>query len=165
MQNLSRRWAFGIAAFVLSAGIVAVRVHGQEKAAPSALFVHDELKATTNATTEIRQMMTGPTHSGFLIDLHETSLAPGQMPHAPHHHVHEEMLLIREGTVEVTVNGRTARLGPGSAAYFASNDQHGWKNVGATPAKYFIVALGSDKSAAVSAPPAAQRRARSGRPR
>jgi len=67
------------------------------------------------------------------------------MPHAPHRHVHEEMLLIREGTLEVTVKGRTERLGPGSAVYVASNEEHGWTNVGSSPAKYFVLALGDDK--------------------
>jgi quercetin dioxygenase-like cupin family protein len=45
----------------------------------------------------------------------------------------------------VTVKGRTERLGPGSAVYIASNDEHGWKNVGSTQAKYFVLALGEDK--------------------
>jgi len=68
----------------------------------------------------------------------------GQVPHAPHHHVHEELLLIREGTLEVTVKGRTERLGPGSAVYIASGEEHGWKNVGPSAAKYFVLALGAD---------------------
>ena len=90
-------------------------------------------------------MLTGPTHSGYRIDLHATDLTAGQMPHAPHHHVHEELLLIREGTIEVTVGKQTSRLGPGSAVYIASDEEHGWRNVGATPAKYFVLALGDDE--------------------
>jgi len=112
---------------------------------PSGLFSHDTLTARASGSTEIRQMMTGNTHAGYRIDLHETALAAGQMPHAPHKHVHEEMLLIREGTLEVTVKGRTERLGPGSAVYIASNEEHGWKNVGSSQAKYFVLALGEDK--------------------
>jgi len=112
---------------------------------PSGLFSHERLPVRAGGSTEIRQMMTGNTHSGYRLDLHETGLAAGQMPHAPHHHVHEEMLLIREGTLDVTVKGRTERLGPGSAVYIASNDEHGWKNVGTSQAKYFVLALGEDK--------------------
>jgi len=56
--------------------------------------------------------------------------------------VHSEMWLIREGTVEITVNGTSYRLGPGSVGFVHSNDEHGIKNVGTTPATYFVVAIG-----------------------
>ena len=71
-------------------------------------------------------------------------LAPGEMPHAPHHHAHEEMIIIREGTLAVTILGKTAELGPGSVAYVASGEEHGWRNVGNTRARYMVMALGRD---------------------
>ena len=127
------------------AGAGAIRLFAAQDVLPTGLFSHDQLTVRASGPTEIRQMMTGKTHTGNLVDLHETALAAGQMPHAAHHHVHEEMLLIREGTLEVTVKGKTERLGPGSAVYIATNEEHGWKNVGSTQAKYFVVALGDDK--------------------
>jgi quercetin dioxygenase-like cupin family protein len=89
-------------------------------------------------------MLKGNTHTGYGLDLHESELAAGEVPHAPHHHVHEELLLIRDGLLEVTIGDKTTRLGAGSSAYLASNQEHGWKNVGSTPARYFVIALGSD---------------------
>ena len=91
-------------------------------------------------------MLKAPTHTGFLLDLHESELAAGDAPHAPHRHVHEELLLIREGLLEITITGKSTRLGPGSAAYLASNQEHGWRNVGTTTARYFVLALGDDKA-------------------
>jgi len=44
--------------------------------------------------------------------------------------------------VELAVSGKTYRLGPGSVGFVSSNDEHGIKNVGATPATYFVVAIG-----------------------
>jgi quercetin dioxygenase-like cupin family protein len=55
------------------------------------------------------------------------------------------MILINEGTMKVTISGRSANLGPGSIAYVASGEEHGWRNVGSTLALYFIIALGRDK--------------------
>jgi mannose-6-phosphate isomerase-like protein (cupin superfamily) len=144
MTRLSQRHMI-MAGLLLAIGFIGGRVRAAQDVLPSGLFSHDRLEVRASGSTEIRQMLTGATRSGCRIDLHETALAAGQMPHAPHHHVHEEMLLIREGTLDVTVKGRTERLGPGSAVYIASSDEHGWKNVGSTQAKYFVLALGDDK--------------------
>ena len=56
------------------------------------------------------------------------------------------MWLIREGTVDITVNNLSTRLRPGSVGFVSSNDEHGIKNVGATPATYFVVAVGPGAS-------------------
>jgi quercetin dioxygenase-like cupin family protein len=93
-----------------------------------------------------RQILTGLTHSGFRVDLHETELAAGAAPHAPHQHIHEEMVLVREGEHEVTIAGQATRLGAGSAAFISSNQMHGWRNTGSAPARYFVFALGDDNA-------------------
>ena len=113
-------------------------------AAPSMAFRFEDLVANTSGAIVTRQILNGDTHTGFLLDLHESELAVGQPPHAPHQHVHEELLLIREGVLDVTIEGKTTRLGAGSGAYFASNRMHGWHNSGSIPAKYFVLALGRD---------------------
>ena len=95
----------------------------------------------TNGQNKSRAVLRGKTHTGFALEAHETELAPGQMPHAAHSHKHEEMIYIRQGTMEVTIAGKTQRLGPGSVAFVASGEEHGWKNVGATQAHYLVVAL------------------------
>lgn len=92
-----------------------------------------------------RPIVHGETHLHYPLEVHETTLQPGSMPHPAHHHLHEEMFLVREGHVQVTVNGQPKTIGPGGAAYIASNDVHGIKNVGATPATYFVIEIGGDK--------------------
>jgi quercetin dioxygenase-like cupin family protein len=83
----------------------------------------------------------GTVPTGELIELHETTIAPGKMPHPAHQHPHEEFILIREGTVDFMYNGESHLLGPGSVGYTAPNQMHGFKNVGTTPATYFIFSL------------------------
>jgi quercetin dioxygenase-like cupin family protein len=111
---------------------------------PSKTFPFDSLPVKENGQNKSRAIMNGLNHSGFAIEVHETDLAPGEAPHAPHHHVHEEMVIVVQGTIEFTVNGTPARLGPGSVAYAASNDEHGQRNVGDVVARYVVVTLGRD---------------------
>src|SRR6185436_5833801 len=59
--------------------------------------------------------------------------------HPPHKHPNEELVIIREGTVECLVNGEWKRLGPGSVIFNASNQLHALKNVGTVPATYHVI--------------------------
>src|SRR5437016_10393963 len=114
----------------------------QEVALPSATFPFDDLPVRVSNSAQIRHILKGKLATGESLEAHETTLPPGAAPHPPHHHVHSEMWLIREGTVDITVNNTTSRLGPGSVGFVSSNDEHGIKNVGPTPAIYFVVAVG-----------------------
>ena len=53
-------------------------------------------------------------------------------------------MLIREGTVEFTANGKPEQLGPGGVGYAASGEMHGLKNIGTAPANYFVIAIGNE---------------------
>jgi quercetin dioxygenase-like cupin family protein len=128
-----------VPALAASPGFAAEATLLKSKALP-----YDELPVRKRDGNESRPVLAGQLHDGGYIEVHETRLAPGGMPHPAHHHVHEEMFLVREGTVELTVNQRATRLGAGSVGFVASNDEHGLKNVGTTPAQYFVVALGKD---------------------
>jgi quercetin dioxygenase-like cupin family protein len=110
----------------------------------SGTFRFGELQPRQNAngSGEVRSIVKGTTPTGEQVEVHETALRPGGSPHPPHRHKHSEFWLIREGTVEITINGKPYQLGPGSAAFAASNDEHGIKNVGDIPASYFVVAIG-----------------------
>ena len=118
----------------------------QEGTMPSAMYPFEKLPIRTPNNAQIRDVLKGKLATGESLEVHETTLPPGGAPHPPHHHVHSEMWLIREGTVELTINGKSHQLGPGSAGFAHSNDEHGIKNAGTTPATYFVVAVGPGAS-------------------
>jgi quercetin dioxygenase-like cupin family protein len=107
----------------------------------SGFYPFESLPVHHSGGNTSRAVLNGLTHEGCNIEVHETDLAPGSRPHPPHHHQNEEMFLIRQGTVEVTINGKSSRLGPGSVAFIASNDEHGIRNAGNDHAKYFVLAI------------------------
>jgi quercetin dioxygenase-like cupin family protein len=117
-----------------------------ERVLPAAAYAFRDLPRHQEGKNVLRPILDGATHSGYHVELHETELAPGSRPHPPHRHVHEEIFLIREGEVDVTIAAKTTRLGPGSVAYIASNVEHGILNAGRTSAQYFVLALGTDSA-------------------
>jgi quercetin dioxygenase-like cupin family protein len=95
-----------------------------------------------------RSIVRTPTATLDELESHVTTLAPGEASHAPHRHPQEEIIIVREGTVEFFQNGETKRVGPGGIAFMASMEEHAAKNVGDTPATYFVVQWKTPKSVA-----------------
>jgi quercetin dioxygenase-like cupin family protein len=110
----------------------------------TARFGFDEIAVTTNGQNKQRRMFTAKTHTGFKIESHQSDIAPGEVNHPPHRHLREEMMLMREGVMELTIAGKPYRLGPGDVGVIGSNELHNAKNVGTTRAQYFIVNIGRD---------------------
>jgi quercetin dioxygenase-like cupin family protein len=80
-----------------------------------------------------------PTPTLEKMEVHVTRLRPGMASHTPHHHPWEEILLIKEGQVEVSINGKKEGAGPGALIFLASNDAHNLNNVGGTLATYYVL--------------------------
>ena len=88
---------------------------------------------------DVRHVFQGPTATLEQMELHVTTLNPGERPHPPHKHPNEEMLIIREGQLETLSNGEWKRVGPGSVIFNASDVMHGLRNVGTAPAVYHVI--------------------------
>jgi len=65
------------------------------------------------------------------------SLKPGASPHPPHQHAEEEILIVAEGTAEITLEGKASQAGPGSVTYCAGGCLHGIVNAGKVPLLFY----------------------------
>jgi quercetin dioxygenase-like cupin family protein len=73
------------------------------------------------------------------LECHVTTLNPGAAPHAAHKHPEEELIIIKEGALEVVQNNTTNRAEVGAVIFEGSNELHGLRNVGQTTATYYVV--------------------------
>ena len=105
----------------------------------SSVFDWTTIEAKTTKTGARRDFFDGPTATLDEFECHVTTLNPGEAPHAGHRHPEEELIIVKDGTIESTQNGVTKRVGPGSIIFEASNDFHGLRNVGQTPATYHVI--------------------------
>jgi quercetin dioxygenase-like cupin family protein len=135
---LTRRDVF--VALIAVTGTLAVVVAQQPPAVlKSQVFDWNAMTPKENAYGSSRALVRAPTVTLDELEMHVTTLNPGQTSHAPHKHPNEELIILREGTLETLSLGEWKRVGPGSVIFNASNDLHGVRNVGTVPAVYHVV--------------------------
>jgi quercetin dioxygenase-like cupin family protein len=129
-----------VAAIAVCATLCAVAVaQDSQPVLESTVFHWDALTAKPTDVGALRDVVRRRTATLAELEMHITTLNPGVTSHAPHRHPNEELVIVREGTLEAVVNGRTERVGPGSIIFNASNQLHGVRNVGDAPATYHVI--------------------------
>ena len=111
----------------------------QPKVMGSSIFDWTQIAVKKTPIGESRKFFQAPTATLDELECHVTTLNPGEMAHPPHQHPDEELIIVKEGTVESLVNGELKRVGPGSVIFQASNQMHSIRNAGETPATYHVI--------------------------
>jgi quercetin dioxygenase-like cupin family protein len=134
-------------AFSAFAALGSVSAEGQSAGAPildkSRVLAYDQLPVVKlgNGGTQ-RKVMSGTLPTGEFVEVHETMLPAGQMPHPPHKHPNTEFLFIKDGKLEYLDDGKPIPVSAGGIVFSASNIMHGLRNIGDTPANYIVVSVG-----------------------
>ena len=129
-----------IAAVSVTATIGATTLAASEsKVMGSMALDWNEVPVQQEEVRAVRQFFRAPTVTLDELELHVTTLPAGATSHAPHKHPNEELVIIKEGTVEVLVDGKMKRVGPGAVVFNASNEMHSLLNVGDGPATYHVI--------------------------
>ncbi len=129
--------AIATAAVVVVAGISLTGA--QTPVLSSRIFDWDSLKVVATKVGFRRDVVRSPTATLDELEMHITTLNAGVESHPPHQHAAEELLIIKEGTLEALVNGEYRKVGPGSIVFQASNQPHTIKNIGTGPATYHVI--------------------------
>ena len=109
------------------------------QALASNVFEWDQLTVTPNKTGVRRDVLDGRTTTLDKLHCHITTLNPGERSGEPRLHRQEEIIIVKEGTVEASCNGQVRTAGPGSVIFFAAHSVTFLRNAGPTPATYTVV--------------------------
>lgn len=137
---LTRKHVFsGLVVLGVAVGAIVIAAQADAPLMRSSAFGWDAVEPKTTDVGAVRQYFRAPTATLKELEYHATTLKPGLSSHAPHRHANEELVIVKEGTVEALVNGNWQRLGPGAVIFNASNELHAIRNVGDTPATYHVI--------------------------
>ena len=89
-----------------------VTLVAQKQVQKSTVYPWSDADTKPNDWGAVRQVMRTPTPTLDELEIHISTLAPGKSPHAPHQHEHEELLILKEGTLETFQSGKTAPRRP-----------------------------------------------------
>lgn len=151
MNAISRR-SLGMALSSL-VPITSVATQSKSIAAPeksrtlsaSEVFSMDQIAVTTNANRAKRwNILQGVLATGESIALHESLQPAGIAPNPPHTIQHSEIILVQEGTLLFEHDGEPEKVAAGGVIFVAFGTKHSARNVGDSPAKYLVIAIGGD---------------------
>jgi mannose-6-phosphate isomerase-like protein (cupin superfamily) len=123
----------------LAAGMNAFALLGANNPAlPNAVVDENQAKLTKEAFGDLRIYYEGSTAQVKSMTAGSLRLKQGMSPHPPHQHPEEEFMVITEGSGEITVDGHTSKVGPGSMMYCAAGKLHGIVNTGKAPLLFYF---------------------------
>lgn len=107
----------------------------------SAVFDWAQIPAQPTKVGELRAYFDAATRTLDRLESHLTTLNPREISHPAPAHVDEELIIVKEGTGEATINGVANQAGPGSVFFFASHDLHGLCNPRTVRARYHVIRI------------------------
>ncbi|MGB8369779.1 MAG: cupin domain-containing protein [Verrucomicrobiia bacterium] len=105
----------------------------------SSIFDWEKMQPVPTTNGVRRTLFDAPTATLDKLHCHITTLNPGQSSGEPRRHLQEEVIIIKEGTVEASVDGRTQTVGPGSVIFFTTHAVTRLRNAGSGPATYTVI--------------------------
>lgn len=133
LHRISRELQFEVGAVMSGGTAGAVTIHHQGDRPQLRLGGHDERALPVVLERAI------PWREGYILDANLHIIPPGAGSEGFLSHTAEEVGFVIQGTIDLTVDGTTHRLEPGSSFYFDSRLPHRYINVGAEDARIFWV--------------------------
>jgi len=126
--------------FIVLAFFNTLMLTAQTDFLPARVYNWDSLEPNKEDNRTVRQILEGSTTALSYFEVHATTLEPDDAVHPPNVHADvEELIIIKEGLLRVTINETTQMMGPGSIAFVMPGDEHEIENAGNTAAIYYAL--------------------------
>ncbi len=113
---------------------------GSGQTVESKVYEWADLEVEELAIGETRNIIKGSTEGFEYFQVHSTSLQPGKSADDLHTHEDlEKLIIIKEGTVELTLRGESSILVAGSVTLALPGDLQRIRNAGLIPATYYLL--------------------------
>ena len=134
-----RIFALVLLTFLTTAGLAVRSQSVKTSPMTSTAIEWNAVEAKTNATGSSRKFFEGPTANLEVLECHASTLNPGATNHVILKRLNDEVIIVKEGTIEAFVNDKWVRVGPGSVIFNAANTPQSMRNVGSGPATYHVI--------------------------
>jgi quercetin dioxygenase-like cupin family protein len=110
------------------------------------ISVWDTVQFKPSANGGRRNIINMETSALKNLEIHVTTLKEGLPSHASHTHADEEIILLRKGLAEESINGISYPAPDGSAVFLANVDRHGIRNAGKGECEYYAIRWITEKT-------------------
>jgi uncharacterized RmlC-like cupin family protein len=116
----------------------------EREIAPGAYQIDPDLTCGDGAVFTPTHCFEGRTPNCDYLECHYSVLMPGHSPHAPHQHLHEEILVVMNGEAELMLPDaenleRVVRAPAGTGAYYPAYRPHTIRNGSTAPVSYAML--------------------------
>lgn len=116
----------------------------QTDSLPSGVYPWNKHPAKQNNGRESRTLLQGRTTDLAKLNIHTSTLGPGQTNHPLQaYNDREEVIIVTEGLLNVIINDSSKTVGPGSLVLIEAGDKQQFQNTSDKPAAYCVLTFSS----------------------
>lgn len=130
---------------------ISIVVAAQTDSLPSGVYPWDKYPSKQSNGRESRLLLQGRTTDLAKLNIHSSTLGAGQTNHPLQaYNDREEIIIIKEGTLKITVNDSSKIVGPGSLVLIEAGDKQQFQNTSDKPASYCVFTFTSTQPVNIS---------------
>ena len=126
---------------------VSIKAQDQLSSVESGVYQWAEHPVTLSEKRESRNIMEGSSPHFEYLEMHATTQYPGAAPSTAHANSDiEEVIIVKEGVMEITIEGKSEVLGAGGVILLTPQNMHSLRNIGNENLTYYVMRYRSKKA-------------------